>query len=117
MNGVRAARADERFHSLCIGVTMSAPVAQQAGAGAVTPKDAYFAGMDAAMVAHRCEGSWLVVGIKQDEDEEEEEEEEEGGAEPVRAHTAIPAMSRHARSTWPALRSASSDAGENKVVL
>ena len=52
---------------------------------AVSPKNAYFARLDAVCVAHNCEGHILIQGVGRDEDEEEEEEEEEEEAEEVRS--------------------------------
>ena len=50
-----------------------------AAAAALSPKDAYFERLDAAITAHNCKGSLIVQGIPRagDDDEEEEEEEEE----------------------------------------
>ena len=57
--------------------------ARAAGGAALSPKDAHFARLDAAITAHGCKGSFLIVGVDSGDSEEEEQD---GGAEPVRAN-------------------------------
>ena len=59
--------------------------ARAAGGAALDPKDAHFERLDAAITAHGCKGSFLIVGVDSG-DSDQEEEEQDGGAEPVRAN-------------------------------
>ena len=78
-----------------------AAAARAAGGAAVDPKDAHFARLDAAITAHGCKGSFLVVGVDSGDSDDEEQE---GGAEPVRtnkrgAFPGFPAVRRAAQRT------------------
>ncbi len=92
---MRPARAHDALTRTTAQLQRPAPLAmppankKQKGAAAPaaaeqSPVDTYFARLDAAITAHNCKGSMIVVGIPRGEDEDEDEEEEEEDDKRVR---------------------------------